>query len=63
MAPRVDSIMQQLSSWIHMQTHYLKNFPGGIPVDILPDMTIDTSDQHLAVSVKWVFLKQFPLKK
>ncbi|NP_001368760.1 RAVE complex protein Rav1 C-terminal domain-containing protein [Caenorhabditis elegans] len=51
-APRIDSILQQLNSWISLQHQTLKNFPGGIPNDVLPDMTIDMSDQHLAASMK-----------
>ncbi|EGT40330.1 CBN-RBC-1 protein [Caenorhabditis brenneri] len=51
-APRIDSILQQLNNWIVQQHQVLKTFPGGIPNDVLPDMTVDTSDQHLAATMK-----------
>ncbi|UMM43904.1 hypothetical protein L5515_019209 [Caenorhabditis briggsae] len=51
-APRIDAVLQQLSNWIVQQHQTLKTFPGGIPNDLLPDMTIDTSDQHLAATMK-----------
>ncbi|CAI2358263.1 unnamed protein product [Caenorhabditis sp. 36 PRJEB53466] len=51
-APRIESIIQRLNSWIAQQQQILKTFPGGIPDDILPDNTIDTSEQHLAASMK-----------
>uniref|UniRef100_A0A8R1HL41 WD_REPEATS_REGION domain-containing protein n=1 Tax=Caenorhabditis japonica TaxID=281687 RepID=A0A8R1HL41_CAEJA len=51
-APRVDRIIRQLNIWIMQQHEILKHFPGGIPSELLPDMTIDMSDQHLATSMK-----------
>ncbi|CAL2047904.1 unnamed protein product [Caenorhabditis brenneri] len=33
-APRIDSILQQLNDWIVQQHQVLKTFPGGIPNDV-----------------------------
>ncbi|CAI5454853.1 unnamed protein product [Caenorhabditis angaria] len=51
-APRVEAVLRLLDSWIQQQHQLLKNYPGGIPADLLPDMLLDMSDQHLAASMK-----------
>ncbi|CAB3399146.1 unnamed protein product [Caenorhabditis bovis] len=51
-APRIEAVLRQLENWSEQQEQRLKEFPGGIPSDLLPDMTLDLSDQHLAATMK-----------
>ncbi|CAD6187487.1 unnamed protein product [Caenorhabditis auriculariae] len=52
LAPRIEVILRLLTSWSNQQHHLLKNFPGGMPQDLLPNMDVDLTDAHLGATIK-----------
>uniref|UniRef100_A0A9J2PHZ4 RAVE complex protein Rav1 C-terminal domain-containing protein n=1 Tax=Ascaris lumbricoides TaxID=6252 RepID=A0A9J2PHZ4_ASCLU len=51
-APRIDAVFKLLNSWAQQLSETLNDFPGGCPSDILPNTTLDNTDNHLGPSLR-----------
>ncbi|VDK43174.1 unnamed protein product [Anisakis simplex] len=51
-APRIDSVFKLLNSWAQQLDEMLNNYEGGCPTDILPNTTLDNTDNHLGPSLR-----------
>uniref|UniRef100_A0A914ZRW3 RAVE complex protein Rav1 C-terminal domain-containing protein n=1 Tax=Parascaris univalens TaxID=6257 RepID=A0A914ZRW3_PARUN len=51
-APRINAVFKLLNSWAEQLSETVNDFPGGCPSDILPNTTLDNTDNHLGPSLR-----------